>query len=222
MAHPTALAVLALTWAVYLGVHSALASLGIKSWVARRWPAALPGYRLAFNALAVGLLAVPLWLLAAWPGPLLWAWSGWARLAADGLGAAAGLGFLWSLRFYDLGEFLGLRQWRESSRALSDRERLLISPLHRFVRHPWYALGLVLLWTRPMDAALLVSALCITVYLPLGIRLEERKLELTHGEVYRRYRARVPALLPRPWRRLSRAEAEALLASYGAGAPQAE
>jgi len=54
---------------------------------------------------------------------------------------------------------------------------------------------------------MLVSALAITLYFVLGSRLEERKLIAVHGDTYRRYRAKVPGLLPLPWKRLSREEA---------------
>ncbi|MEJ2687541.1 MAG: hypothetical protein P8124_10105, partial [Gammaproteobacteria bacterium] len=69
------------------------------------------------------------------------------------------------------------------------------------------------LWSRPMDAAWLVSALCITVYAAVGSHLEDRKLVVLYGEAYRRYRRQVPGLIPLPWRWLDRrgaAELEAL------------
>jgi protein-S-isoprenylcysteine O-methyltransferase Ste14 len=129
---------------------------------------------------------------------------------AYGLAGLAILGFAWSLRYYDGSEFLGLRQWRARQRSALDQERLHLSPLHRFVRHPWYTLGLVLVWTQNMDAARLTSAVVISAYFVLGSRLEERKLLLYHGPAYAAYRRRVPALLPRPWRSLSSAEAREL------------
>ena len=54
---------LIVSWLVYFGLHSLLASIGVKQYVATRWPRAMPAYRLVFNVLAVVLLAVPLWLL---------------------------------------------------------------------------------------------------------------------------------------------------------------
>jgi hypothetical protein len=94
---------------------------------------------------------------------------------------------------------------------VEDQERFYISPLHRFVRHPWYSLGLVLVWTRDMNGPLLLSASAITLYFIVGSRLEERKLLVYHGEAYRRYRARVPGLIPLPWRYLNRQAARALV-----------
>ena len=123
---------------------------------------------------------------------------------------AALFGFFWSLKFYDGSEFLGLRQIRLGIREVRDQERFHISPLHRYVRHPWYNLGLVLVWTEDMDPARLVSALVITLYFVIGSYQEEKKLLVYHGEQYRRYQQQVPGLIPKPWRYLSREQADKL------------
>lgn len=204
---------LVLAWTAYAAIHSMLAALGVKHWVARRWPGAMPAYRMAFNLLAVVLLLPPLWLTYAWRGPLLWRWDGpWAWLA-DGLALAAVAGFLWSLRYYDTRIFSGTAQWRARDAGVEEREPLHLSPLHRYVRHPWYALALVILWTRDMDQARLLGTVCISLYLWLGSLLEERKLLQFHGEAYARYRGRVPGLIPLPGRVLSKAEARDLVAA---------
>ena len=51
---------LLLCWLAYAVLHSLLASLWLKRGVAARWPRLAPGYRLAFNVLAVVLLVPPL------------------------------------------------------------------------------------------------------------------------------------------------------------------
>jgi protein-S-isoprenylcysteine O-methyltransferase Ste14 len=204
------LMILAQAWIAYFLLHSLLASLGVKRWVARLRPDWMPAYRLFFNALAVLLLIPILWLTFAYRGPPLWQWQGIWSWIVNGISVLALAGFVWSLRFYDSGEFIGLRQWRDNRRKVEDQERLHISPLHRYVRHPWYFLGLLLIWTRDMDPALLLGATFITLYFIVGSRLEERKLLEYHGEAYRRYMARVAGLLPLPWRRLARHEAAEL------------
>ena len=209
----TQTALLVLAWVSYGAIHSLLASLAIKRRIAQRWPGAVRAYRLAYNALAVMLLLPPLWLTFSFGGPPLWRWTGVCAWVADALAIAAVAGFIRTSRHYDLGSFTGLAQWRAGNAAADDGGRLRISPLHRYVRHPWYFLGLVMLWTRNMDAAQLVSALCVTAYLWLGSLLEEHKLLHFHGPAYARYRERVSGLVPLPGRILSKAEARALAES---------
>lgn len=202
---------LAAVWLGYFLLHSLLASVRVKQWVATYRPQWMPWYRLAYNLVAVALLFLPLWIIWRFPGATLWQWHApWSWLADTAAITAIG-GFVWSLRFYDGSEFLGVRQLRADERSVMDLEQFHISPLHRFVRHPWYSLGLVVIWTRDMTEAWLVTCVLATLYFVLGSRLEERKLIRYHGEAYRRYRAAVPGLLPRPWRYLSRSESANLI-----------
>ncbi len=204
------LPLLSAAWAGYGLLHSLLASLGVKRRVAARWPRLMPAYRLLYNLVALATLAPFAWWLLRDPGPFLWRWSGPWRWAADGLGLAALAALLLPGSPYDTAAFLGWRSWRDHRTDAGDGEPFRIGFLHRFVRHPWYALSLVLLWTRDMTALRLVSALWITAYFLVGSRLEERKLEAFHGDRYRRYRARVAGLVPLPWKTLSRVEARDL------------
>ncbi len=116
------------------------------------------------------------------------------------------VGYLWSMKWYDGMDFLGLRHLAGVQR----HDPLILSPMHRHVRHPWYSLGLLYLWTRDLNAGWLVAVIVITVYLAVGARLEEQKLISAFGDAYRLYRKRVPSLIPWPGKRLSAEEARAL------------
>ena len=207
----SALVLLSGLWLGYFLIHSALASLAVKRRLVARWPALAPRYRLLYNLLATLLLLPILWLMWHFPGPLLWQWRGIWGWLADGLTLLAVAGFIWTLSYYRGMDFLGLGQWRRDEHGVIDTEDFCLSPLHRWVRHPWYALGLVLIWTRDMSASWLLSAVVISGYLLVGSWLEEVRLCRQFGERYQRYRQRVPGLIPRPWRHLSRAEAAALM-----------
>lgn len=190
---------LSLAWVGYCALHSLLASRFLKTWVTRRWPAYASHYRLAYNLLATVLL-LPLLLATEFAAnDWLWRWQGAWAWVAHGASLLVLIGFVWTSRAYDMKQFMGLATSSPGAPA-----RLGLSPLHRFVRHPWYFLGLVWLWTRDMDSARLAAALIITGYLWLGSRLEEWKLLEELGPAYREYHDRVPGLLPRPWRYLSR------------------
>lgn len=200
---------LALGWLVYGVLHSLLASQALKNWVERVWPGFSPWYRLAFNVIAL-LTALPLaWLHLHSHGDMLWRWQGAAGWLANGLAFLALLGLWHSAKAYDMPDFLGLKGAGQQGKPAV----FTLSVWHRFVRHPWYFLSLVMVWTRDMDPAMLTSALAITLYFLLGSRLEEKKLVAEFGESYRRYQARVPGLWPLPWKYLSREEA----AQWGQG-----
>jgi len=196
---------IALAWAGYGGLHSLLAAPSPKAWILAHLPATTRYYRLGYNILATVLL-IPLLLVTEWAtDDWLWRWQGaWAWLA-NGVTVIVMLGFMWSSRAYDMRVFMGLEESRNDAPA-----GFGLSPLHRWVRHPWYTLGLLWLWTRDMDSARLAAALTITLYVWLGAYLEDRKLEREWGARYRDYRAKIPGLLPRPWRYLSRTDYENL------------
>lgn len=201
---------IALTWSGYFALHSWLASAQCKAWVGKRLPGFLPVYRLTYNLLALIFLIPPGLLTFVYPGAYLWRWSGALGWLADGLAFAACVGFIASLYYYDGLSFLGIRQWRNRSAQGQVAERFTVSPLHRFVRHPWYFFMLVILWTRDMTAGGLTFAVVTTIYLLLGSRWEEEKLVARYGEAYRRYQGQVGRLLPRPGRILSREAAREL------------
>ncbi len=202
--------ILIIAWLSYAAIHSLLASLPIKHWATQHIPSIMAWYRLAFNTFAALLLIPVFYCWNQAEGPLLWAWTGPAAWVADGIALLAIISFLVSTRYYDTAEFMGFRQWRERNHSVEDQETFQVSPFHRFVRHPWYSFAIVIIWTRDMDLASLISMSIITLYFALGSRLEERKLVQYHGEVYRRYQQAVPGLLPRPWRYLTKRQAEEL------------
>ena len=205
---------LTLVWLGYFSIHSLLASLAIKRWVSEHKPNLMPAYRLTYNVIAVILLAIPIWLMFSGHKAVLWQFQGWSFWLTNALAVLAFIGFMISLRYYDGQEFLGLRQLRGGEKKVEDQENLHISPLHRYVRHPWYTLALVLIWTRPMDSLMLVSAVLMTAYFFLGSRLEEQKLKTYYGAVYEHYMRQVPGLVPLPWKHLTPAQAAALLDEY--------
>lgn len=211
--------ILVLLWSAYFAVHSALASLPVKHWLQQTRPRLMPYYRIGFNVLAVLLLIFPVGFMFARQGTMLWQWEGYAKWLTDGLAFAAILAFIWTLRFYDMKEFTGIKQAWENAATIHDQETLKISPIHRYVRHPWYFLGLVIVWSRDMDTMYLTSAITVTLYFILGSKLEEQKLLAYHGAIYSLYCEKVPGIIPRPWRYLSKAQAAQLQTNASAFKP---
>ncbi len=197
------------SWLLYFAIHSLLASHRIKAAVADCCPAIARRYRLYYNLFASVTVLLPLGIVLLHPGPMLWQWQGAGQWAMNLLALAAIVGFLASSRYYDMAAFLGLRGGSGSIGCADDP--FTLSPFHRYVRHPWYFFGLILIWSRDMSLAWFITCVLATLYFIVGSRWEENKLIAEYGDVYRRYRARVPGLIPLPWKYLSLRDANDLL-----------
>ena len=72
--------------------------------------------------------------------------------------------------------------------------------LHKYVRHPLYFGTLLFVWGLFLllpAVSNLIAVVTLTLYVLIGIRLEETKLFSEYGEAYRRYSKTVPMLIPR-------------------------
>ena len=74
--------------------------------------------------------------------------------------------------------------------------------LHKYIRHPLYFGTLLYVWglflLLPLLSSL-IAAVALTVYVLIGIELEETKLVLEYGEEYERYVKKVSKLIPKIW-----------------------
>jgi protein-S-isoprenylcysteine O-methyltransferase Ste14 len=188
-----------LACALYGGLHSFLASMGVKNMVERRL--GLVGrrfYRLFFNLLGAFLL-LPVMLLPAWlPDRSLYRlpfpWSGVALLI-QGL---AGLGLIAAVLQTDVLTFTGFRQLFHPPASLTrEGGTLVTNGLYRWMRHPIYTFSLVFLWGSPqLTQNFLILIVCFSAYFGVGAILEERKLAQVFGQAYLEYRARTPMFIP--------------------------
>ena len=100
-------------------------------------------------------------------------------------------------------DMFGLRQaWLHARRARYSPPPFTERGLYRHIRHPLMAGFVVVFWSAPtMTAGHLLFAACATGYILAGVAFEEHDLIQSLGGTYAAYRARVPALIPRPSRR---------------------
>lgn len=187
----------ALAWLSFGAGHSFLAGARGRGWLERRFGRA---HRLAYNAIAVVHILVVVaigWMLLGdrpafgLPTPLVWAMTA--------LSLAGVIAMVIFLRSYDTGRLIGTAQLR--GRGEDADEPLSLDGPHRWVRHPLYMAGFLILWGRAFDPLGLHTALWGTAYLIVGTLFEERKLLARYGEAYAVYRRAVPMFIPWPWRR---------------------
>ena len=194
---------LALLWAAYCAVHSALISISVTSWLKAMLASRYRFYRLFFNIFSIVTL-IPLVMYshsARFNSEPLFTWSGHWWMLRYFLVSLCVVLVLAGARHYSMLQFLGIHQIRnESIRTgmtgsgdLDDRGVLGI------VRHPWYVTVFILLWTGDLNAAATTVNLVLSAYLIVGTLLEERKLVIEFGEEYRRYQGRVSMFIPVKW-----------------------
>ena len=82
----------------------------------------------------------------------------------------------------------------------STSNELMITGIHKYVRHPLYAGTFVFIWGLLVFFpyfSLLVADIVITVYTLIGLRFEEQKLVREFGNDYEEYKKKVPLIMPR-------------------------
>jgi methanethiol S-methyltransferase len=175
-------------------VHSIMASLGFKDMLQRTLGNGfMKFYRLFYNIFSVVSFVPILYLMAVMPNRDLYQvpapWS-YVMLAGQGLSV---LLLLVAVLQTDTLAFVGLRQ------ILTDEEngKLVTGGLYRFVRHPLYTFGLLILWLTPsMTINSLIFYISLTVYIFVGTYFEERKLLREFGQEYADYKTATPMLIP--------------------------
>ena len=176
--------------------HSVMARSPVKR-ALRRWvPRELQ--RAVFVVATVVCLVL---LLTLWHPVAGWVWEvdGPAAFALWTVCAGGWALALVSTFVVDHLEFTGLRQagWRNPP-GTGAPPRFVQNGLYGLVRHPMMAGLLVAFWCTPrMSVGHIVFASAASLYIAVGVRLEERDLGHEIGPAYRRYAARVPALVPR-------------------------
>ncbi len=196
---PVAVAIDLLLLLLFAVQHTVMA----RPWFKRRWTRIVPGpaERTTFVLAASLALALLFWQWRPVRGTV-WSLSGpgayalWAVYAAGW--AAVSSTFL--ISHFDL---FGLRQaWLHARRVRYSPPPFTERGVYGRIRHPLMAGFVVIFWSAPtMTAGHVLFAATATGYILAGIAFEEHDLIHGLGGTYTAYRARVPALIPRPWPR---------------------
>jgi protein-S-isoprenylcysteine O-methyltransferase Ste14 len=140
---------------------------------------------------------------------LYWQWRPMPQIVWS-IESPIGQGFVWGLMLAGFGivllssfiinhfDLFGLRQvWLDLLGKPYRHLPFQVTYFYKFSRHPLY-LGMLLgLWCTPqMTFGHVLFAAGMSIYILIGVHYEERDLEMFLGEDYRRYRSRVPMLVP--------------------------
>jgi protein-S-isoprenylcysteine O-methyltransferase Ste14 len=194
--------VLALLWAAYCAVHSALISITVTGFFKKLLGHGYRFYRFFFNLFSVGTLG----LLAIYSRSSylrdqpLFTWDGKWRTLQCCLAALAILLILSGTRHYDMQQFLGIRQMRRSKSGMTkDSGDFETTGVLGVIRHPWYLAVFILIWASELNLAAITINLVLSAYLVVGTFLEERKLVFEFGDRYRSYQKQVSMFIPLKW-----------------------
>lgn len=176
--------------------HSIMARLGFKRWWTRIVPQ--PIERSTYVLFATLALALMLWQ---WRGISGIVWSVKNPTGVSVIWVLFGMG--WAITFastfmIDHFDLFGVRQvvLYAAGKSYSDPE-FQTRGFYRYLRHPILSGTLIAFWAVPvMTVGHLLFSVVTTVYIFIGVALEERDLEHLLGEPYRRYRRSVPMMIP--------------------------
>jgi len=175
-------------------VHSIMASLGFKRLLQRTFgDGMMRFYRLFYNIFSAISFMPILYLMITLPNKDLYqVASPWNYVMLAGQGISVLLLIVAVLQT-DALSFVGLRQ------IFSDEKNgeLVTHGFYRFMRHPLYTFGLLILWLSPsVTLNSLVFYIALTIYILVGAYFEERKLVREFGQAYIDYRTSTPMLIP--------------------------
>ncbi|MEE9119461.1 MAG: isoprenylcysteine carboxylmethyltransferase family protein [Calditrichia bacterium] len=113
-------------------------------------------------------------------------------------------GLIYTTRFIDYLEFLGLRTFLRKMKGKPTKPPVFSAKgPYAYCRHPMYLFLIGAFWLAPeMTHGRFEFAFLGTLYLIIGTYFEERNLREELSEIYERYRANVPMWIPRltPWK----------------------
>ncbi|MFZ3202986.1 MAG: methanethiol S-methyltransferase [Pseudomonas sp.] len=196
MAFGNALVINMLLLAVFAIQHSVMARPAFKAWWTRIIPQAAER---STYVLLSSLALIALFYFWQPMGGVIWQ----VENRSGQLPLLAGFGFGWALVLYSTFlinhfDLFGLRQvWLQLLGKPYTALPFKTPAAYKLVRHPLYLGWFFAFWCTPqMTATHLLFAVLTSVYILIGIFLEERDLIQAHPE-YRAYRQQVPMLLPR-------------------------
>ncbi len=115
------------------------------------------------------------------------------------------VGILWTIKYTDLKEFLGINQIKKYFKKnyveeLDENYTLRTDGPYKISRHPIYLFSILFLAFRPyMTLFYFTFLILIILYFYIGSYFEEKKLEILFGDEYLQYKSQVSRIFPTKW-----------------------
>ena len=185
-----------LIWAGFAFIHSLLIDQRFSNWAKQVMGRYFSYYRLLYNFLSLTLFISLLKYSKSLDTELVIEFQPpWTILQYFLLIGSAFI-ILWAFLSYDTLEFIGIRQIKDEGNKGHSSVTITNRGLLGVVRHPMYLATIIFMWSLNSTRVDIVVHLILTIYILIGIKLEERKLINQFGSTYIEYQKKVPALIP--------------------------
>ena len=190
--------IVALIWTGFGVIHSILIDLRLSNWAKRVMGKYFAFYRLGYNLLSIVLFSLSLYITKTLDSELIIKFVPPWTILQQVLLIGSGVVIIWAFLSYDALEFVGIRQVMNfgDKKNFAYPKTITKKGLLGIVRHPIYLATIVFIWSLNSTRVDIIAHFVLTIYILIGIRLEERKLVKEFGSAYTQYQKEVPALIP--------------------------
>lgn len=187
--------ILAVGWILFCAFHSVFASPKFKQLVERRMGNQYKYYRVYYTVFAfASFAAIMIYLFEMTSYKLFTSATGTIISGILMAGTGIVIVIICIIKYFmQVSGLKGLIQDKMNN-------ELMITGVHKVVRHPLYAGTFIFIWGLLIlfpSLSLLISDTIITIYTLVGLRFEEKKLEREFGDAYRVYKQKVPMIIPK-------------------------
>jgi protein-S-isoprenylcysteine O-methyltransferase Ste14 len=193
-----------LLFAIFAISHSFLASLHFKSLIRKKFGNWIAFYRLIYNFLSIILFSLFL-IYSPKSYEIVYDIPYPYDFIVYILQILALFGLVWTLKYVDLKEFIGINQIKRFIQKNYNQEydelySFRIEGPYKISRHPIYLFSILFIVLRPyMTLTYFIWTILIIIYFYIGSYFEEKKLTQLFGEKYIAYKNEVSRIFPIKW-----------------------
>jgi methanethiol S-methyltransferase len=191
------LLLLALTWAAWAGLHSLLLWEPLRGRLQKTLGWSGTFYRACYSGLALATIVLVCWYASSLGAfySIFWPWP-WLLIQVA-LWTIATVIMLWAWLSFKKGG-VDLMGWEDAATHHYEPPHLVTGGAYGWSRHPMYLASGIVLWTRALTPADLITNAVLTIYLVLGSWHEERRMQRAFGNEWDEYADKVPIFIK--WR----------------------